>query len=257
MAGARARRGVKVRTITIDFWGTLLFDGPASDDRYKRRRMAEFQTILAAEGVRVSASELDRAYHVCGAYLARVWSSHRDVPVAHHVKAILDALDPELEPCLTSPTKQALVDAYAAPALLVPPTVDDGALGALDTLGARGYTLAVVSNTMRTPGATLRRLLDHYRLLGCFKHTTFSDEVGIRKPDPEIFHLTLRAVGGEPEHAVHVGDDAVLDVQGARAARMRVVQVTPVPLKALGEKAPDAVIPTLAGLPDAIASLDR
>jgi len=37
---------VKVETITIDLWGTLLFDGPASDNRYKKRRMADFSTLL-------------------------------------------------------------------------------------------------------------------------------------------------------------------------------------------------------------------
>ncbi|MBI2217564.1 MAG: HAD family hydrolase [Candidatus Rokubacteria bacterium] len=246
---------MKITTITIDFWGTLLFDGPGSDERYRRRRMTDFQKILAAEGAHVTPADLDRAYEASGSYLARLWSASRDVPVDAHVKAILDAVEPDLDARLSASARRALVDAYARPALIVPPAVDDGALVALETLCGRGYTLAVVSNTMRTPGATLRQILDRFRLLGCFKHTTFSDEVGVRKPDPEIFHLTLRAVGAEPQEAVHVGDDGILDVQGARSAGMRVVQVTSASLKALGVQAPDAVIPTLAGLPDAIASL--
>jgi putative hydrolase of the HAD superfamily len=248
---------VTIRTVTIDFWGTLLFDGPASDERYRRRRMADFQKILAIAGVGVTAAELDRAYDASGSYLARVWSAHRDVPAEAHVTAVLDAVDPALGATLSPEVRDALLDAYARPALLVPPAVDDGALAALEGLCARGYALAVVSNTMRTPGATLRKLLERYRLLGCFKHTTFSDEVGIRKPDPEIFHLTLRAIGAEPDHAVHVGDDPILDVHGARAAGMRVIQVTSAPLEALGVRGPDAVIPAMAGLPDAIAALDR
>jgi putative hydrolase of the HAD superfamily len=248
---------VKIHTVTIDFWGTLLYDGPSSDERYKRRRMADFQKILAGEGVKATAAELDQAYEASGSYLARIWSARRDVPVEAHVKAVLDALDPNLSPRLASDVLRALVEAYARPALVVPPAVDEGALAALDTLSTRGCTLAVVSNTMRTPGVALRKLLEQYRLLGFFKHTTFSDEVGIRKPDPEIFHLTLRAVGGEPEHAVHVGDDTVLDVQGARAAGMRTIQVTSASLRALGVQAPDAVIPRLAGLPEAVSALDR
>jgi len=80
--------------------------------------------------------------------------------------------------------------------------------------------------------------------------------VGVRKPDPEIFALTLRAVGAGPESAVHVGDDEVLDVQGARAAGMRVIQVTSNAPRALGLLSPDGAIPRLAGLPDAIAQLE-
>lgn len=248
---------MKVRTITIDFWGTLLYDGPSSDNRYQRRRMADFEKILAAEGVPVTAAALDDAYEESGSFLSRVWRSHKDVAAELHVKAIVDAVELDLYEHLSTATRAALLDAYARPALMVPPTVDDGALGALEALCARGYTLAVVSNTMRTPGATLRKLLERSRLLGCFKHATFSDEVGVRKPDPEIFRLTLRAVGGDAESAVHVGDDTILDVEGARAAGMRVIQVTNASLKALGVQAPNAVIKSLAGLPDAIAGLDR
>src|SRR5439155_26685625 len=111
--------------------------------------------------------------------------------------------------------------------------------------GARaggGSTLAVVSNIMRTPGVTLRKLLERYGLLGYFRHTTFSDEVGVRKPDPEIFALTLRAVGAGAESAVHVGDDEVLDVQGASAAGMRDIHVTSNAPRALGLLSPDGAI---------------
>ena len=249
--------GVKVRTITIDFWGTLLLDGPGSDNRYKRRRMADFEKILAGQGMPASPSALDRAYEDSGNALARVWSTNRDVPAMDYVKAVIDALDRDRWGRLPAAAREALLDAYARPAVLVPPSVDVGALGALQTLCARGYTLAVVSNTMRTPGAQLRQLLEKFRLLHCFKHATFSDEVGVRKPDAKIFHMTLDAIGGEPATSVHVGDDAVLDVGGARAAGLRTVQVTNASLRELGEQAPDAVIKSLAGLPNAIEALDR
>jgi putative hydrolase of the HAD superfamily len=109
---------------------------------------------------------------------------------------------------------------------------------------------------MRTPGAMLRRVLNHYGLLRYFAHTAFSDETRVRKPDPAIFHGALRALGVAPEEAIHVGDDPVLDVEGARAAGMRVVQVTTASVSTQGPRRPDAVIPTLIGLPDAIERLD-
>ncbi len=244
---------MKVKTITIDLWGTLLFDGPASDNRYKKRRLADFEPLLAAAGMPVSAAALDRAYDESGSYLSRIWATHRDVPVDDHVRAILAAVDPGLPRRVPPAMMTALVDAYARPILIVPPAVDDGALAALETLNGGGYTLALVSNIMRTP--TLRRLLERFRLLGYFKHTTFSDEVGIRKPAPEIFQLTLRAVAGDPGTAVHVGDDPILDVQGARAAGMRVIQVTP-SVRALGAQRPDLAISRLAELPEAIEQLE-
>ena len=177
-------------------------------------------------------------------------------PVEDHVRAIVGGIDRALAIRLPGDVLAALVDAYARPILMVPPAVDDGALKALRTLRDLGYTLAVVSNTMRTPGVTLRRVLERYGLLGCFAHTAFSDETRVRKPDPAIFLGALRALGAEPARAIHVGDDAILDVEGARAAGMRVVQVTDASLKALGARRPDAVVSRLAALPDAIARLD-
>lgn len=212
--------------------------------------------ILGGVGVKVSAGALDRAYEESGSVLGRVWAQNKDVPVVEHVRAILAALDRTLPARVPADTLASLLEAYARPVLLVPPAVDDGARAALERLRAQGVALALLSNTMRTPGTTLRKLLERFGLLGCFAHTTFSDEVGVRKPAAEIFALTLRALGVPPEAAVHVGDDAILDVHGARAAGMRVIQVTSASLKALGAQRPDAVVPSLAGLPEAIARLE-
>ena len=247
---------MKVETITIDLWGTLLFDGPASDNRYKKRRMADFAALLGAAGFSASASSLDRAYDESGAYLSRIWSTHRDVPALDHVRAILAALDPTLPRRVSSALLTALLDAYSRPILLLPPAVDDGALAALEALKGAGYTLALVSNIMRTPGATLRQLLARFRLLDYFRHTTFSDEVGIRKPAPEIFAHTLRAVDGDAATAVHVGDDPILDVQGARAAGMRVIQVMSSSTSRGNSNRPDLSIARLAELPAAVERLE-
>jgi HAD superfamily hydrolase (TIGR01509 family) len=214
----------------------------------------DFARILAGAGVKVTAPALDRGYDASGAFLAEVWRRHRDVPVTDHVRALLEGVDRGLPGRLPPDVLAALVDAYARPVLIVPPVLDTGAPGALAALRAQGLTLAVVSNTMRTPGSTLRRLLEQHGILGCFAHTTFSDEVGVRKPDPGIFHLTLRALGCDAASAVHVGDDPVLDVRGARAAGMRVIQVTAAP-PIRGRQRPDLVIPSLSALPEAVTRL--
>jgi putative hydrolase of the HAD superfamily len=246
---------VKLTTVTVDFWGTLVFDGPRADDRYRGMRLADVARILAATGAAVTAAALDGAYTASGAFLADIWRENRDVPVTEHVAALLRAVDPALPARLSDDVLEQLLEAYTRPALAIPPVPDDGARAALDTLCARGYTLGVISNTMRTPGAILRKVLERYGLLAYFKHTTFSDEVGVRKPDPAIFALTLAALGAVPAAALHVGDHPVLDVEGARAAGMRVIHVTGSP-RARDTGRADAVIPRLSGLPAALAALD-
>ena len=246
-----------VRAVTLDCWGTLLLDTPASDDeRYRRRRLALMQEVLAGAGVRAAPRELERAYDESGRGLARIWRDRRDVPVSRHVALVLEALDPELPRRLDPATLAALVHAYASPALAVPPAADEAARAALDELAGRGVALAVVSNIMRTPGDVLRRVFEGAGLLDRFDALTFSDECGIRKPDPEIFRLTLRRLGVSPEEAVHVGDDPILDVEGARDAGMAVIQLSP-DGRATAPVKPDAVISRLGDLPAALGRINQ
>jgi HAD superfamily hydrolase (TIGR01509 family) len=249
----RPPRTIGIRAVTLDCWGTLFVDGPGADEGYARQRLAGMAGVLKGAGVPASPRELERAYGEMGRWLGRTWRTHRDVPVREHVVMLLERLDAALLPRLRPEVLEALVDAYARPAAVVPPALDPGAAPALAELAARGVALGVVSNVMRTPGRVLREVFAGYGVLSRFGALAFSDECGVRKPDPEIFRITLRELGVSPQDAVHVGDDALLDVEGARAARMRVVQVL-----AHGETAgapqADAVI---AGLEELPAALDR
>jgi putative hydrolase of the HAD superfamily len=245
-----------IRAVTVDFWGTLVFEGPRSDDRYRERRIADFEAILTRAGFRVTPRDLARGYEQSGRELTWVWSENRDIPVVRHVASILEGAESGLSARVAGATLDALVEAYAAPALLVPPRLDTGARAGLEALSARGLRLAVVSNTMRTPGRTLRRILEAHGLLAPFHHLTFSDEVGVRKPAAEIFRLTLGALGVPADEAVHVGDDPRLDVEGARNAGLRVVQVLAAG-REVGPPDPDLVIGGLGELPAAIETLDR
>jgi len=244
---------VKILTVTVDLWGTLLIDSPGSDNRYKGRRLTDFAEILRGNGRSYSTSRLERAYDDSLEYLRDIWDDNRDVPVVEHVKAILRGLDKKLADSADAFMLEALVSAYSRPLTLVPPALDDTAKPALERLRASGVTLALVSNTMRTPGVAIRKMLARAGLLPLFAETLFSDELGIRKPAPEIFLTALRRVSGEAATAVHVGDDSVLDVEGPHAAGMRAIQV----LGRGGRAAPDAdqTITRFAELPAAVAVL--
>jgi HAD superfamily hydrolase (TIGR01509 family) len=256
-AEARAPRpasGRAIRAVTLDLWGTLFLDGPASDDRYKRPRLAGMQAVLAGAGIPVTLDRLDRAYATAGHWLGQLWQVNRDVSVREHVGAMLKALDATRPARLSAEAMAALIRAYARPALLAPPAVDPGARAALEALATSGARLAIVSNTMRTPGEILRQILDQAGLLPLFQVLIFSDECGIRKPAKAIFLRTLKELGVPAAHAVHVGDDAILDVEGARDVGMVAIQVT-ADGRATAPVKPDAVIQHLGQLPAALRRL--
>lgn len=94
-------------------------------------------------------------------------------------------------------------------------------LEVLRTLRSRGFSVGVISNFDS-------RLLDVSRALGLTSHIdsfTLSSLAGAAKPDGAIFRLALRHHGLRPGDAVHVGDSARDDFQGARAAGLAAVLV--------------------------------
>jgi FMN hydrolase / 5-amino-6-(5-phospho-D-ribitylamino)uracil phosphatase len=56
-----------------------------------------------------------------------------------------------------------------------------------------------------------------------FKVSVAAHELGVAKPDTAIFLAACRELGVAPEDAVYVGDDVLLDVQGAQRAGLRAV----------------------------------
>ncbi|MDE1820825.1 MAG: HAD-IA family hydrolase [Euryarchaeota archaeon] len=82
----------------------------------------------------------------------------------------------------------------------------------LEALRSAGYRLGVISNFTDH----LLPLLEFHGLRPFFGSVTYSQEVGVEKPDEQIFRRALERSGSPPEEAVHVGDSWEADVEGAR-----------------------------------------
>ncbi len=126
----------------------------------------------------------------------------------------------------------------------------------LGLLRRAGLRLALVSNTLY-PARCLEADLARMGLRGRFDVLVFSSEVGWRKPDQRIYLEALRRLGVGAHEAVFVGDRLVEDVQGPQALGLRAVLTRQFRREKLdGSILPDAIIETLAALPDALVRLD-
>ena len=116
----------------------------------------------------------------------------------------------------------------------------EGTLEALEALSRR-YTLAALSNG----NADIQRL----GLERIFAFHFNAEGVGAPKPQPAMFEAALQRAGLGPEQAVHIGDHAVDDVQGAAAVGMKTVWVNEsgAPWPGPGP-APDWVVPNIPAL---------
>jgi len=100
----------------------------------------------------------------------------------------------------------------------------DGIAGALAALKGAGLRIGIVCDVGITGSPTLRGHLEHHGLLGYFDHWSFSDEVGVYKPDARIFRHALEGVGAEPGRTAHIGDLRRTDAGGAKAMGMTSVR---------------------------------
>jgi putative hydrolase of the HAD superfamily len=90
---------------------------------------------------------------------------------------------------------------------------------------ARSHRLAVVSNFDYSP--TALAILEAAGVRQLFAAIVVSDQVGWRKPRPDIFRHALDAAGADPAHTLFVGDKAELDVAGAHRVGMHAAWINP------------------------------
>ena len=243
-----------ISTVTLDYWQTLLAEMPENLGRGKQLRLEGISAVLTQSGHPMAPAKLEAAHAAAGQALEEVWREYRDVSAREQVRFFLDALSPDLASRLSDDQFERVVEAYAIPVLHFPPIPSPGALEAVKDLAGQGFRLCVISNTGRTPGLVLRKVLDHYGLLSYFTVLTYSDEIGYRKPHPQIFQETLRRAGSDPAQSVHVGDNPVDDVAGAKAVGMRAIHFSPGgPVTYFSR--PDAVALHLGQLPELIRAL--
>ena len=114
------------------------------------------------------------------------------------------------------------VDFSPLGALLGEMTVHDPIVDHVRALRDQGYKLALVTNNVREGSSAWRALVPVDEL---FDVVIDSSEVGMRKPNPAIYHHALDALGGiAPEEAIFL-DDSPGNVEGARRAGLHAILV--------------------------------
>jgi len=141
----------------------------------------------------------------------------REFPTLERFESVVRLLgleDPELPEILTSAHMSGIFGC-----VIVPPHHQK----ILDRLG-RDAKLGVCSNFSHS--GTALRVLEEAGLQSHLNAVVISDEVGFRKPRPEIFLATLDALGVAAEETLHVGDDLRADVGGAAPLGIRTAWIT-------------------------------
>jgi HAD superfamily hydrolase (TIGR01549 family) len=136
--------------------------------------------------------------------------------------------------------------------------VEADAHSTLQVLQNDGYRIGLISNA--GDGPDVQTLVDQAGLRPFFDIILVSAELGIRKPNPLIFHQALQFLGTTPDRAAMVGDTLGADILGAQNAGIYSIWITR-RADAPGNHAhtdtihPDAQIAALRELPTLLRNL--
>ena len=73
----------------------------------------------------------------------------------------------------------------------------------------------------------MHTVLEEFGLDHLFKEVVESSVVGVRKPDPEIFRLGVKALGLEPQETVMIGDNYEKDIVPAQSIGCHTIWLSP------------------------------
>lgn len=237
-----------IQAVTFDLWETLVAHTPENDVAIRQLRYERMQTALGRE---IHREQFQTAYRRSWEKFEEIWITNREVQTEEQLDIFLTLLFNSSRPALNAETRKKLEDAYLSPVRDHPPVVYPDVLPVLTELQKRKLPLGMICNTGRTPGRLLRPILQAQGILDFFRVALFSNELDLRKPAPEIFHVAIRELGAVPETTVHVGDRPNLDIQGALGAGLQAVQIDRYELYQ-----PTGKWPFIRSLPELIPLLD-
>ena len=211
----------RLRAVTFDCWGTLLYERDAAQVQGLR-----VEAVASAARRGGAGLDADAARAVLDAAWRRhleAWQAHRQSGSAEMADWVLESL--ALEPAARCELAPGLARGLAEASLEAGVAALEGSRETLEWLAAAGLRRALVCDTGFTPGRVVRQLLDRTGLLGLLEVLAFSDEVGVPKPEARIFEHALGALATPPAAALHVGDLRRTDIAGARRLGMRTVRI--------------------------------
>lgn len=92
----------------------------------------------------------------------------------------------------------------------------------LDYLKSKNYKLHIITNGFKE---VQKVKLKNSKLENYFDLIIISEEVGFKKPSPEIFEISIEKAKAKKEDCLMIGDDLETDIKGALAANMDAIWV--------------------------------
>lgn len=207
--------------ISIDFWNTLV-QAETGGEKRRSIRIEALREVAENHSGEFTLQEFDEAKRNASEEFHRIWLNYQRTP---EIRELLNHILDELQIQATENEKQYLVTQFEESLWEGPPQLAEGAAEIIPELANR-YPLAIISDTMYSPGRVLRKYLKKKQLYEFFQAFIFSNETGFSKPNPKAYHQALQQTKSKVEESWHIGDRLDTDIAGAKEVGMNAVLFT-------------------------------
>lgn len=184
-------------TLSLDLWGTIIEQNP----KFDKKRI---------ELLRDMSNKSETDVHQIVRFIKKTYDN-----AAVSSESVFDLLKTTLDIPLSIET---IMDEYFALFDQYPPLLLEKDINEVLAAAHKNHTIHLVSNTLMIKGRVLTATLNkaYEDIFNHFDSLTFSDEVGVAKPDATIFSIAYSFMNEVPKQTVlHIGDNPRTDVKGA------------------------------------------
>ncbi len=186
------------------------------------KRGEAYQEVLESFGVKKQISEIEKAYHYADKLFMRdyigVLGKNPDDFMPWYLGVVNYQLDIRLN----------LINVYTKHKEIIKKRgfswyCFEHTINTLKTLKEKGYKVGLISNWNNT----CRKVLDDNGISQYLDYIFISEEIGVEKPNPEIFNKAFEVANVKPENALYIGDNYYDDVVGCKKVGMDCLLINP------------------------------
>lgn len=203
-----------IRHVSFDLWLTLIKSDPA----FKPLRNELFASYF---GIQKKSEEVTQAFRHFDLLFNQI--NERAGGNIHYTEMLYVILD-HLGISIHEVPEDAMAGYYVEMEQLFfkhhPILISSVTIDVLNGLRDKDCTISILSNTGFILGKTLRPVLQELRIADYFSFQLYSDEMGNSKPSlkvyEKVFAETQKIKLLTKEEVLHIGDNKIADVEGAR-----------------------------------------